>query len=141
MHRRSVSRTKLASLLSRCCQTSGFTALHTVRPTLLQAHVQDYQGTCSYLGATLQKAGITADPSMAHVRQLLTEAAILPLGSQYLHERLQPHTKAVSGAGQAGPAAAGGSCQAEPHQGCTQRDECARTWLWQHARTHLASEA
>jgi hypothetical protein len=54
-------------------------------------------GTYSYLGATLEKAGISADPSVAHVRQLLTETAILPLGSQYLHERLQPHTKAVGG--------------------------------------------
>lgn len=52
-------------------------------------------GTYSYLGATLEKAGISADPSVAHVRQLLTETAILPLGSQYLHERLQPQTKAV----------------------------------------------
>lgn len=38
------------------------------------------------------QAGVVPDPSMSQVRAALTEYAILPLGSQFIHERA-PHIK------------------------------------------------
>lgn len=55
-------------------------------------HVRDYMGSSSYMQATLEKANVIPDPSMAQIRQALTEYAILPLGSQYIHERA-PYVK------------------------------------------------
>jgi len=57
-------------------------------------HVRDYLGSASYMQTTLEKAGVVPDPSMAQVRAALTEYAVLPLGSQYIHERA-PHTKSL----------------------------------------------
>ncbi|KAG2497810.1 hypothetical protein HYH03_004081 [Edaphochlamys debaryana] len=57
-------------------------------------HVRDYLGSSSFMAATLEKANIIPDPSMAQVRQALTEYCILPLGSQFIHERA-PYTKSV----------------------------------------------
>lgn len=44
--------------------------------------------------ATLEKAGVIPDPSMAQIRQALTEYSILPLGSQFIHERA-PYVKSI----------------------------------------------
>lgn len=57
-------------------------------------HVRDYLGSSSFMAATLEKANIIPDPSMAQIRQALTEYCILPLGSQFLHERA-PYTKTL----------------------------------------------
>lgn len=57
-------------------------------------HVRDYLGSSSYMQATLEKANLIPDPSMAQIRQALTEYAILPLGSQYIHER-SPYVKSI----------------------------------------------
>lgn len=57
-------------------------------------HVRDYLGSPSFVAATLEKANIIPDPSMAQVRQALTEYSILPLGSQYIHERA-PYIKTL----------------------------------------------
>ncbi|KAI8469151.1 MAG: hypothetical protein J3K34DRAFT_514240 [Monoraphidium minutum] len=58
------------------------------------AHMADYLGAHGFMGATLDKAGIVPDPSMAQIRQAVSEYAILPLGSAALHERL-PYTRAM----------------------------------------------
>lgn len=57
-------------------------------------HVRDYMGSSSYMQATLEKAGVIPDPSMAQIRTAVTECAILPLGSQYIHERV-PYVKSL----------------------------------------------
>ncbi|KAG1669632.1 hypothetical protein FOA52_010792 [Chlamydomonas sp. UWO 241] len=57
-------------------------------------HVRDYLGSSSFMQATMEKANVIPDPSMAQIRQAMTEYAILPLGSQYIHERA-PYTKSV----------------------------------------------
>lgn len=57
-------------------------------------HVRDYMGSSSFMQATLEKANVIPDPSMAQIRQALTEYAILPLGSQYIHERA-PYVKSL----------------------------------------------
>jgi len=57
-------------------------------------HVRDYMGSSSFMQATLEKANAIPDPSMSQIRQALTEYAILPLGSQYIHERA-PHVKSI----------------------------------------------
>ncbi|KAK3245248.1 hypothetical protein CYMTET_45172 [Cymbomonas tetramitiformis] len=53
-----------------------------------KAKVQDYLGGFNYLGATLEKASIIPDPSMAQVRQLVSEYGILPMASRELHEKV-----------------------------------------------------
>jgi DNA replication protein DnaC len=60
-----------------------------------QVHIADYLGSAHFIGATLERAGIMPDPSMAQIRQAATEFGVLPLGSQRVHERLEPHTKAL----------------------------------------------
>lgn len=59
-----------------------------------KVELADYLGGYSFMGATLEKAGIIPDPSLAQIRQAVTEFAILPLGSQLAHERL-PHIKSL----------------------------------------------
>lgn len=64
-------------------------------PRLMQVYISDYLGSTHFIGATLERAGIVPDPSMAQVRQAITEYAVLPLGSQRVHEKLEPHIKAL----------------------------------------------
>jgi len=54
----------------------------------------DFLGAFNYLGATLEKANIIPDPSMAQVRQAVTEYCILPIGSAAVHEKA-PFIKTV----------------------------------------------
>jgi SpoVK/Ycf46/Vps4 family AAA+-type ATPase len=54
----------------------------------------DFIGGFNYLGATLEKAGILPDASLAQVRQMVTEYGILPMASRALHERV-PHAKTM----------------------------------------------
>jgi IQ and AAA domain-containing protein len=42
----------------------------------------------------MSQAGVIPDPSMAQIRTAVTEYAILPLGSLYIHERV-PHIKSL----------------------------------------------
>lgn len=49
--------------------------------------IADHLGAFNFLGATLEKAGILAQPSMAQVRQAVTEFCLLPLGSNYVHSK------------------------------------------------------
>jgi len=58
------------------------------------AHLHDYLGACGYVASTLERGGAVPDPSMAQVRHALAEYAVLPLGSQLLHEKL-PHVKTL----------------------------------------------
>lgn len=53
--------------------------------------IQDYIGMFNFLGATFERAGSIPDPSMAQIRQLLTEYCILPLGSPTLHAKSTAH--------------------------------------------------
>lgn len=62
---------------------------------MVQVKLSDYLGAAHFNGAALERSGAPPDPSMAHVRQALTEYAVLPLGSATVHERLEPHVKAV----------------------------------------------
>jgi SpoVK/Ycf46/Vps4 family AAA+-type ATPase len=62
---------------------------------LVQVYISDYLGSTHFIGATLERAGIVPDPSMAQIRQAITEYAVLPLGSQRVHEKLVPHIKAL----------------------------------------------
>eukprot|EP00878_Enallax_costatus_P017399 GHUV01018273.1.p1 GENE.GHUV01018273.1~~GHUV01018273.1.p1 ORF type:complete len:830 (+),score=314.81 GHUV01018273.1:156-2492(+) len=59
-----------------------------------RVELADYLGGYSYMGATLEKAGIIPDPSLAQIRHAVTEFGILPLGSQSVHPRL-PHIKSI----------------------------------------------
>ncbi|XP_057696694.1 dynein regulatory complex protein 11 [Corythoichthys intestinalis] len=63
--------------------------------------MQDYLGDFNYLGTTLRMNDIEPMPSMSDVRQLLSLYAILPLGSQIVHEKA-PLTKAILLAGPVG---------------------------------------
>ncbi|XP_070817354.1 dynein regulatory complex protein 11 [Chaetodon trifascialis] len=63
--------------------------------------LQDYLGDYSYLGTTLRQNDIEPMPSMSDVRQVLSLYAILPLGSQVVHEKA-PLIKAILLAGPAG---------------------------------------
>ncbi|GBF95030.1 hypothetical protein Rsub_07531 [Raphidocelis subcapitata] len=58
------------------------------------AHVADYLGGPGLMGATLERAGIVPDASMAQIRQAVAEYAALPLGSASVHERL-PYVKTL----------------------------------------------
>uniref|UniRef100_UPI0037E85F5E dynein regulatory complex protein 11 isoform X1 n=2 Tax=Semicossyphus pulcher TaxID=241346 RepID=UPI0037E85F5E len=63
--------------------------------------LQDYLGDYSYLGTTLRQNDIEPMPSLSDVRQVLSLYAILPLGSQVVHEKA-PLIKAILLAGPAG---------------------------------------
>uniref|UniRef100_A0A4W3GIR6 IQ and AAA domain-containing protein 1-like n=1 Tax=Callorhinchus milii TaxID=7868 RepID=A0A4W3GIR6_CALMI len=47
----------------------------------------DFVGDYSYLGSTLMQSNIEPMPSLFDIKQLITMYAVLPLGSQTLHER------------------------------------------------------
>ncbi|KAM3876176.1 dynein regulatory complex protein 11 [Diretmus argenteus] len=63
--------------------------------------LQDYLGDYSYLGTTLRLNDIEPMPSLSDVRQVLALYAVLPLGSQVVHEK-GPLIKAILLAGPAG---------------------------------------
>ncbi|XP_031720146.1 dynein regulatory complex protein 11 [Anarrhichthys ocellatus] len=63
--------------------------------------LQDYLGDYNYLGTTLRQNDIEPMPSLWDVRQVLTLYAILPLGSQPVHEKATL-IKAILLAGPAG---------------------------------------
>ncbi|XP_026160365.1 dynein regulatory complex protein 11 [Mastacembelus armatus] len=63
--------------------------------------LQDYLGDYSYLGTTLRQNDIEPMPSLADVRQVVSLYAVLPLGSQVVHEKA-PLIKAILLAGPAG---------------------------------------
>ncbi|XP_038571768.1 dynein regulatory complex protein 11 [Micropterus salmoides] len=63
--------------------------------------LQDYLGDYSYLGTTLRQNDIEPMPSLSDVRQVLSLYAVLPLGSQVVHEKA-PLIKAILMAGPAG---------------------------------------
>ncbi|XP_039985617.1 dynein regulatory complex protein 11 isoform X1 [Xiphias gladius] len=63
--------------------------------------LQDYLGDYSYLGTTLRQNDIEPMPSLSDVRQVLSLYAILPLGSQVVHEKA-PLIKAILLTGPAG---------------------------------------
>merc|ERR1711998_208000 len=50
----------------------------------------DYIGSFNFLGSALAKMEDVPDPSVAQVRQFLTEYAILPLGSPLVKQYVQP---------------------------------------------------
>ncbi|KAI7797548.1 IQ and AAA domain-containing protein-like [Triplophysa rosa] len=49
--------------------------------------LKDYLGAYSYLGTTLLHSGIEPKPSLSDVRQVVALYAVLPLGSQAVHEK------------------------------------------------------
>ncbi|CAH8556235.1 unnamed protein product [Schistosoma rodhaini] len=49
--------------------------------------MNEYSGEYSYLGTTLRQANLEPQPTLSDVRRLVTEYAILPLGSQNVHEK------------------------------------------------------
>ncbi|XP_028259823.1 dynein regulatory complex protein 11 [Parambassis ranga] len=63
--------------------------------------LQEYLGDYSYLGTTLRQNDIEPMPSLSDVRQILSLYAVLPLGSQVVHEKA-PLIKAILLAGPAG---------------------------------------
>uniref|UniRef100_A0A672GYL4 IQ motif containing with AAA domain 1 like n=1 Tax=Salarias fasciatus TaxID=181472 RepID=A0A672GYL4_SALFA len=63
--------------------------------------LQDYLGDYNYLGTTLRQNDIEPMPSLSDVRQVLALYAVLPLGSQAVHEKA-PLIKAILLAGPAG---------------------------------------
>ncbi|CAJ1060642.1 dynein regulatory complex protein 11 isoform X1 [Xyrichtys novacula] len=63
--------------------------------------LQDYLGDYNYLGTTLRQNDIEPMPSLSDVRQVLSLYAILPLGSQVVHEKA-PLIKAILLVGPAG---------------------------------------
>ncbi|KAK5869889.1 hypothetical protein PBY51_024572 [Eleginops maclovinus] len=63
--------------------------------------LHDYMGDYSYLGTTLRQNDIEPMPSLSDVRQVLSLYAVLPLGSQYVHEKA-PLIKAILLAGPEG---------------------------------------
>ncbi|XP_041695880.2 dynein regulatory complex protein 11 isoform X2 [Coregonus clupeaformis] len=63
--------------------------------------LQDYLGDYSYLGTTLRQTDIEPMPSLSDVRQVIALYAVLPLGSQVVHEKA-PLVKAILLAGPAG---------------------------------------
>ncbi|CAG9462067.1 unnamed protein product [Pedinophyceae sp. YPF-701] len=60
-----------------------------------EVSVQDYVGAFNAIGSDIKAAGAQGDLSLAHVRQLVTEYCILPLGSQDVHARLPAPARAV----------------------------------------------
>ncbi|XP_072425632.1 dynein regulatory complex protein 11-like [Chiloscyllium punctatum] len=63
-----------------------------------QVPLASYLGDFSYLGSTLLGANINPMPSLYDIRQIITMYAILPLGSQPLHEKA-PLVKSILLAG------------------------------------------
>ncbi|KAM9385811.1 dynein regulatory complex protein 11 [Pholidichthys leucotaenia] len=63
--------------------------------------LQDFLGDYSYLGTTLRQNDIEPMPSLSDVRQVISLFAILPLGSQMVHEKA-PLIKSILLAGPAG---------------------------------------
>ncbi|XP_065103972.1 dynein regulatory complex protein 11 [Paramisgurnus dabryanus] len=63
--------------------------------------LQDYQGDYSYLGTTLRQSDIEPMPSLSDVRQVVALYAVLPLGSQTVHEKV-PLVKSMLLAGPSG---------------------------------------
>ncbi|KAM9848901.1 dynein regulatory complex protein 11 [Aulostomus maculatus] len=63
--------------------------------------MKDFLGDFSYLGTTLRQIDIEPMPSLSDVRQVLSLYAVLPLGSQEVHEKA-PLIKAILLAGPAG---------------------------------------
>nr|XP_020468742.1 IQ and AAA domain-containing protein 1-like isoform X2 [Monopterus albus] len=63
--------------------------------------MQDYLGDYNYLATTLRQNDIEPMPSLSDVRQVLSLYAILPLGSQVVHEKT-PLIKAILLAGPEG---------------------------------------
>ncbi|XP_046905640.1 dynein regulatory complex protein 11 isoform X2 [Hypomesus transpacificus] len=63
--------------------------------------LKEYVGDYSYLGTTLRQTDIEPMPSLSDVRQIMTLYAVLPLGSQVVHEK-SPLVKAILLAGPAG---------------------------------------
>ncbi|XP_059502372.1 dynein regulatory complex protein 11-like isoform X2 [Stegostoma tigrinum] len=66
-----------------------------------QVPLASYLGDFSYLGSTLLHANINPMPSLYDIRQIITTYAILPLGSQPLHEKA-PLVKSILLAGPRG---------------------------------------
>ncbi|XP_013416976.1 IQ and AAA domain-containing protein 1 isoform X1 [Lingula anatina] len=66
-----------------------------------KVQLKEYEGEYSYLGTTLRQANIEPMPSLSDVRRVVTEFAILPLGSQAVHEKA-PLVKSVLLAGPRG---------------------------------------
>ncbi|XP_049443686.1 dynein regulatory complex protein 11 [Epinephelus fuscoguttatus] len=66
-----------------------------------EVRLQDFLGDYSYLGTTLRQNDIEPMPSLSDVRQVLSLYAVLPLGSQVVHEKA-PLIKAILLAGPAG---------------------------------------
>lgn len=52
--------------------------------------LKDYLGDYSYLGTTLRQSDIEPMPSLSDVRQVVALYAVLPLGSQAVHEKAPP---------------------------------------------------
>ncbi|KAA0190040.1 IQ and AAA domain-containing protein 1, partial [Fasciolopsis buskii] len=69
------------------------------KPTKVQ--INEYYGEYSFLGTTLRQANIEPQPSLSDIRRLITEYAILPLGSQTVHEKA-PWIKSILLAGPVG---------------------------------------
>uniref|UniRef100_H3DDL2 Zgc:153738 n=1 Tax=Tetraodon nigroviridis TaxID=99883 RepID=H3DDL2_TETNG len=63
--------------------------------------IQEFLGDYSYLGTTLRQNDTEPMPSLSDVRQVVSLYAVLPLGSQEIHEKA-PLIKAVLLAGPAG---------------------------------------
>ncbi|KAF6780511.1 hypothetical protein AHF37_00021 [Paragonimus kellicotti] len=66
-----------------------------------KTQLSEYYGEYSFLGTTLRQANIEPQPSLSDVRRLVAEYAILPLGSQVVHERA-PYIKSILLAGPQG---------------------------------------
>ncbi|KAG5445315.1 Dynein regulatory complex protein 11 [Clonorchis sinensis] len=66
-----------------------------------KTQLSDFLGEYSFLGTTLRQANIEPQPSLSDVRRLLTEYAILPLGSPTVHEKA-PHIRSILLAGPRG---------------------------------------
>ena len=49
--------------------------------------VNDILGSTNFLKSNLLTAGLTPDPSLAEIRQVITEFCLLPLGSSYVHSK------------------------------------------------------
>ncbi|CAL8093243.1 unnamed protein product [Calicophoron daubneyi] len=75
--------------------------LHGIIKKPKKIQITDYYGEYSFLGTTLRQANIEPQPSLSDVRRLITEYAILPLGSQAVHEKA-PYIKSILLAGPQG---------------------------------------
>lgn len=53
----------------------------------LPVKMEDYLGVFNFLGATFERAGSIPNPSMAQIRQILTEYCVLPLGCSSVHSK------------------------------------------------------